>query len=410
MFDLLIHQATSIHFDGKVDIGIKDGRIAYVKPTGLASPEAAKVIEANGRVALPGFNESHIHLEKAYLLDKMDQDALSLSDAIQMTADLKKTFTEEDIAERASRVLMKSIQSGVTNLRCHVEVDDILQLKAMETILSLKEKFKDKLTLQIVTFPQEGIFIQKNAAELMEESLKMGADVVGGIPYNDRDPLEHLDFVYKLAEKYQKPIDLHIDLSDNPEDLSILDIIQRTKDFHMENRVSVAHMTALGSVEHRKAHNIAAQIADAGINVMALPATDLYLNGRGDLEKVRRGLTPVNILLDEGANVVFATNNIQNPFTPFGTGNILDIAYLFAEVTRMGSKADAKTIVDMLTYRSAKALNLGNYGFQEGNDADLVLFDASSLRELLLNQSAVICSYKKGKPVIQGQMKEVVLQ
>ncbi|MFT8363927.1 MAG: amidohydrolase family protein [Sporolactobacillus sp.] len=406
MLDLLIRNAVSIHYDRLIDIGIKDGLISYLKPTGTAFPEAKKKIDANGRVVLPGLNESHIHLEKAYLLDKMHQDAACLSDAIQITSDLKKTFTVPDIEERASRVLKKSIQSGVTNLRCHVEVDDILQLKAMETILNLKEKFKDKITLQIVTFPQEGIFVQQHAAALMEESLKMGADAVGGIPYNDRDPLEHLDFVYKLAERYNKPLDMHIDLSDDPNDLSIIDIIKRTKDYHMENKVSVAHMTALGSVANRRAHQIAAQIADAGISVVALPATDLYLNGREDTEKVRRGLTPVDILLEEGVNIVFATNNIQNPFTPFGTGNILDIAYLFAEVTRMGSKQDAETIIDMLTYRSAKALNLGDYGFKEGSNADIVMFDARSLRELLLNQAPVICSYKKGRPVIQEAVEE----
>ncbi|WP_353948952.1 amidohydrolase family protein [Sporolactobacillus sp. Y61] len=400
MLDLLFHNVKSIHFINNVDIGIEGGIITYIKDTGSPMPPAKHVVEADGRVVLPGFNESHIHLEKAYLLQKMEKEATSLQEAIQITADLKKTFTKEDITERATRVLGKCIQSGVTNLRCHVEVDDILQLKAMESILELKEKFANLITLQIVTFPQEGIFIQQHAAELMEESLKMGADAVGGIPYNDRDSSEHLDYVFHLAERYNKPIDLHIDLSDDPDDLSILDIIDRTKKYHMEGKVSVAHMTSLGSVEHHKARKIAAKIADAGINVMALPATDLYLNGRGDFEKIRRGLTPVSILLEERANVIFATNNIQNPFTPFGTGNILDVAYLFAEVTRMGTKEDANTIIDMLTYRSAKALNLTSYGFKIGGTADLVMFDAKNLRDVLLTQPHVVCSYKNGRKVI----------
>lgn len=400
MLDLLIHHLTSIHFCNPVDIGVEGGVITFIKDSGSIIPPAKHIVEADSRVVLPGFNESHIHLEKAYLLQRMDRDANSLKDAIQITADLKKTFTKEDILERATKVLMKSVQNGITNLRCHVEVDDILKLKAMETILDLKEKFSDYISLQIVTFPQEGIFVQQHAKELMEESLKMGADVVGGIPYNDRDASEHLDFVFQLAARYGKPIDLHIDLSDNPDDLSILEVVDRTKKYHMEGKVSVAHMTSLGSVEHRKAHKIASKIADAGIHVVALPATDLYLNGREDLEKTRRGLTPVSVLLEENANVIFATNNIQNPFTPFGTGNILDIAYLFAEVTRMGTREDASTIIDMLTYRSAKALNLENYGFKIGGEADIVMFDTKNLRDLLLTKPKVVCSYKKGKKII----------
>ncbi|WP_010632452.1 amidohydrolase family protein [Sporolactobacillus vineae] len=399
MLDLLFHNAKSLHFQNNIDIGVEEGIIRYIRDTGSEMPAAKRIIEANGRVVLPGFNESHIHLEKAYLLNKMEKDAHSLQEAIQMTAALKMSFTKEDMARRASKVIEKSIQSGVTTIRAHVEVDDILNLRAMETIMALKEKYKDQITLQIVVFPQEGIFIQKHVQELMEESLKMGADVVGGIPYNDRDQDEHLDFVFRLAEKYGKPLDLHIDDSDNPEDLSILEIIKRTKEHHFENKITVAHMTSLGSVEHNMARDIAEQIADARINVVALPATDLYINGRHDKEKVRRGITPVNTLLSQRVNVIFATNNIQNPFTPFGTGNILDVAYLFAEVTQMGTAQDAETILDMLTYRSAKALGLNQYGVKEGCHADLILLDTKSLRNALLDQPKVLTLYKKGNKI-----------
>lgn len=400
MLDLIFHNAKSLHVPDNMDIGVTDGQITYIKATGSLMPAAKQVIEADGRVVLPGLNESHIHLEKAYLLNKMEHDAHSLKEAIQMTAELKKLFTIEDMKTRASRVIEKSIQSGVTTIRAQVEVDDILGLSAMNTILSLKEQYQDKITIQIVAFPQEGIFIQKQGTVLMDEAMKMGADAVGGIPYNDRDQAEHLNFVFTLAEKYGKPIDLHIDDSDNPNDLSILDIIKLKKERRFENHVTVAHMTSLGSVDHEKADEIVGKIANAGIHVIALPATDLYINGRGDKEKVRRGLTPVSMLLKHNVNVVFATNNIQNPFTPFGTGNILNIAYLFAEVTQMGTAEDANTILDMLTYRSAKALGLNAYGINIGAVADLVLFDTKQLRNVLLDQPKIVCSYKKGKKVI----------
>jgi len=397
MFDTIFHQVNVPRYKTLMDVGVSEGKITYLVESTANIPQTQEVIEANGRVLLPGLVEPHIHLDKAFLLDKMAQDATNLQEAIQVTADLKKGFTKDDIKYRSTKVLDRCLDYGVTSLRCHVEVDPIVGLKGMEVLLELKEQYKDFIDMQLVTFPQEGIFKEKGTAELMEESLVMGADVVGGIPYNDRDPLEHLRFVYRLAEKFDKPLDFHVDFSDDPNQLTILDIISLTIDYQFEGRVSVGHLTSLGSVEQEAARRISSELARADIHVMTLPATDLFLNGREDKEKVRRGLTPVKLLLEEGVNVIYGTNNIQNPFTPFGTGDPLEIALLLAHAAQMGTEKDAEKLLDMGTIHAARALGQKSYGIELNHQADLVLFDTQRKRNVLVERPRRLGIWRNGK-------------
>ncbi len=399
MLDLLFRKVSILNDNQEMDVGIKDGKIAYLSKTRLECPLANRIIEADGNVLMPGLIEPHIHLDKAYLLDQMKQDASTLDEAIRLTGNLKKGFTKEDIQQRSTKVLEKCISYGVTHLRCHVEVDPIVGLMGMEVLLKLKEQYRDRIDLQLVTFPQEGIFQQKGTAELMEESLRMEVDVIGGIPYNDLNSIEHLDYVFKLAYKYGKPLDFHVDFSDNPKQLMIKDIIERTLTYGMEGRVSVGHLTSLASVPYEEAKKIAAEIARADIHVMTLPATDLFLNGRGDKEKVRRGVTPVKLLLEEGANVIVGTNNIQNAFTPFGTGDPLDVALLLAHVAQMGTAKDFEILLNMTTVHAARALGISSYGIKLNNPADLVLFDTKNIRSVLLERPQRLGVWKKGRQV-----------
>lgn len=402
MFDLLFHRVRSPYFRTLIDVGVKNGEIVYLSEVKNYTPEAVELVNGNDCILFPGLIESHIHLDKAFLLEKMSRDANSLSEAIEITAALKQGFTAEDIGNRSLRVLRRAVAYGVTHMRCHVEVDPIVKLKGMEVMLSLKERLKDVLSIQIVVFPQEGIFLQQGTAELMEEALRMGADVVGGIPYNDKNADEHIKFVFDLAAHFDKPVDFHADFSDNPEELAILDIVRETTDRQFHGRVSVGHLTSLGSVPEQQARRIAASIAEAGIHVMSLPATDLYLNGRADKERIRRGLTPIKILHEEGVNVIFGSNNIQNPFTPFGTGDPLDIALLLAQTAHMGTKKDAYLLFEMITERAAAALGLNKYGIAVGADADFVLFNATNVRDVLLERPERLGVWKKGRKVAES--------
>lgn len=400
--DLIILAFSNPHFSTLMDISIQEGRIISLQehlPNDPNKGTAKQVINAKGRILLPGLIEPHIHLDKAFLLNHMTQDANSVEQAIATTLELKRFFTKKDIMARSIQVIQQAIAHGVTHMRCHVEIDPIVGLLGLIVMLELKELYLHQITLQIVAFPQEGIAKQPGTAELLNQAMQLGADVVGGITYQDEDLEAHLSTVFNLAKTFNTPVDLHVDFSDDPSMLAILTIIRMTHEYGMQGRVSVGHLTSLGSLPYEQAKAICRSIAEAGIHVMSLPATDLYLGGRGDDHRPRRGLTPVSLLLEQGVNVIYGSNNIQNPFTPFGTADPLDTGMLLAQTAYMGTKQDVVTLIDMATTRAAEALEIANYGLRVGADADLVLFEASNLRSAFYERSPRRYVWKRGQLV-----------
>jgi cytosine/creatinine deaminase len=405
MLDILFTKCSNPDYKTLIDVGVKGGIIDHLTDhSNQELPEAREVIDLQGKLLLPGLVETHIHLDKALLLDRLSGDVTTLQSAIAKSGELKRFFTAADINERSLRVIRQAVINGVTRMRCHVEVDPVIGLIGMETTLALKERLRDIIDLQIVAFPQEGIFRDGVTQGLMERAVSMGVDVVGGITYNDRDLGEHLEFVFRLAQKHGLPVDLHVDFSDRPEQLAILEVVKMTEKFGMQGKVSVGHLTSLGAVRKVRAEAIAEAIAEAGVHVMCLPATDLYLNGRGEEQAAGRGLTPVQLLLDKGVNVVYGSNNIQNAFTPFGTADPLDIGLLVAQTSHMGSEMDAKILVEMATTRAAAALGLDSYGLRVGADADLVVCQEQDVRNLLYRRSEREKVYKRGKLVAETRV------
>lgn len=408
VLDILIERVRLQNESRLMDVGISNGFIVHLSPAG-EQVRMAKVYEnANGSILLPGLVEPHIHLDKAYLLTRMKKEAESLTEAIQMTADIKRGFTIDDMRARSEAVIRQAIKNGVTFMRCHAEVDPILGLSSVEVALELKEKIRPYLDMQVVVFPQEGIFQVPGTAELMDEALRIGGDVVGGITYQDSDTRQHLKFVFELANKHNKPIDFHADFSDNPDQLAIVDIAEMTIASGMHGLVSAGHVTSLGSVPYGKACDVANLIYKAGINIMCLPATDLFINGREDLEKIRRGLTPVRMLLENGVNVAIGANNVRNPFTPFGKVDPLEVAWLLAVVSHMGSESDAKQLLRMLTKGAARALGIENYGIKIGAKADMVLFPVSNERDVLLDQPNSRVVWKRGIKVVDSDIETCI--
>ncbi|MFL6059839.1 MAG: amidohydrolase family protein [Marmoricola sp.] len=377
-----------------VDLHVAGSRIARITPAGGAGD-----VDLGGALVLPGLVEAHLHLEKAYLMDRMPREASSLAEAIELTAALKSTFTPADIRGRSLRVLRAALSCGVTTVRAQVELDDTLGLMAIETVLSLREEVRDLVDLQVVAFPQEGLTSQRRAHALHAAAIELGADVVGGIPYVDDDPAEHLDLVFALAERTGRPLDFHVDFSDDPAQLDVVGIAERTVAHGLQGRVTVGHLTSLGSVETDQARRIADLIARAGISVVVLPATDLYLNGRGDTVAPRRGLAPVRLLLEAGVNVALSTNNVQNAFTPFGRGRITDTATLLAALCHFGSLAEAELVVEMMTDRAATAVGLTEHALVEGGPATFAVFDARTARDLLGDADRAITVVKDGRRI-----------
>jgi cytosine deaminase len=403
---LLISGARIADTEPLVDIAVSDGRISKIAPQGSlgrGGEGAERVIDARGRVVLPGLIESHIHLDKALLEQRRPNRSGTLAEALEVTAQLKRAFTYEDISARATQVLRWALTRGVTHLRCHVEIDPIIGLLGLRGLCDVREAFRDLLDLQLVAFPQEGVFQSPGTDRLLRAALENGADLLGGVPYNDRDSGEHIDFLFGLAREYGVDLDLHVDFSDNPADRTILTIADRAIATGYEGRVTVGHLTSLGAVPPDEAATIIARIRTAGIHVITLPATDLYLNGRGSEALPPRGLAPVRRLLDAGVNVCLSSNNVRNAFTPLGRADPLEIALLLAYAGHMGSAEDRLRLLDMVTTKPARALGISDrYGIAVGRDADLVVLGSTRLDEVVADQPERLWVIKRGRVVVES--------
>jgi cytosine/creatinine deaminase len=403
--DLIIKNVIIDESNQVFDVAIKDG---FIKAIGTELGMVAKqVIEGQGRVLIPGLVESHLHLDKALIADRMPNKSGTLKEAIEVTGKLKPTFTKEDIYNRATQALEMLIKNGTTYLRTHSEFDPIGGFGGFEVIMSLKEKYKKFIDIQVVAFPQEGIFKSPGTDQLMVRAMEMGADVVGAIPYNDTDANVHIDYVFELAKKYGKDIDFHQDFKDEYAGQSIKYLCEKTIKEGYQGRVSVGHMTSIAAMPDAELAPILELMAQAQINVMALPMTDLHLGGRNDEYNVRRAVTPIRKLRNAGVNVCLASNNIRNPFTPYGNGDLMQVAMLAIPVAHLGGADDLHTVLPMITVNPAKALKIENYGIFEGARASLVLLDTKRYQDAIIDIPARLFVIKDG--VITVELKRELI-
>ena len=405
MLDLIIEQAL-IEDEGKlVDIGIRGDHIDQVAPR-ITEP-ALERIAAAGRVVIPGLVESHIHPDKAFLEEKMPNKSGTLAEAIHNTGVLKAAYTREDVLERARRVLDWCVVHGTTFMRAHPDVDPIEKTLGVEVLAALREEYADLLELQIVTFPQEGILKSPGTEDLMRESVRLGAGVIGGCPYNEanvEDSRRHIDLCFDLAEHYDLPIDMHVDFADDVDDPRYTTaeyIANKTIAAGYQGRVNLGHVTTLGALDPDKRAPLFELLAKAEISIVMCTATDLWLNGRKDAKNVRRGMAPAKELLAAGVNVAYSSNNIRNAYTPFGIGDMLQIGLLVAHTAHMGSAQDLLAALRMGTSNAARAMGLGDrYGLAPGCQADLVVLDTHRVRDVLLDQPDRLFVIKSGKVTV----------
>lgn len=409
-FDLVIKRARIDDDKDLVDIGISGGKISKIDK----NLSAANVIDVNGDVVVPSFIESHIHLDKALLERVKPNLEGTLAGAIKITGELKKGFQYDEVLARSRAVLEMLIAHGTTYVRAHPDTDPLGGLTGFKVMLQLKKEYANAVDMQVVAFPQEGIIKLPGAFEILEEAMKLGADVVGGCPYNENsyeDTKKHVDLVFGLARKYKKDLDFHADFGDNPDDLryrSIDYIIEKTIKEGYQGRVTVGHMTSLSSIDPALLKDTIARMAKAGINIVPLPATDMYLSGRGDVNKVRRGVINPKPFVDGGVNVAFSSNNIRNAFTPFGRGDLLMIGSLFEHAAQLGSISDQKLLLKMITENAAKILRISdNYGMAVGKQADLVVLGTKAVSDIFLDVPVRKYVIKKGKVVYRSELLEL---
>ncbi|GEP07949.1 N-acyl-D-amino-acid deacylase [Methylobacterium oxalidis] len=396
-----------------MDLAISKGRFVAVQSNLAAT--APRVIDAQGRAAIPGLLEPHIHLEKALLEQRMPNQSGTLAEAIRITGQLKAQQVREDVLDRSRQVLDMAIRNGVVALRAQPDVDPIQGLIGVETGLALADEYRNALDLQIVAFPQEGILKAPGTLAMMEEALNMGASVVGGCPYNERtweDTRSHIDECFRLAQKYDRPVDLHADFADDTSDprfAAAAYIAQKTIDTGYQGRVTLGHMTSLASLMPDQARPVLELLQRADINIVTIPATDTYLGGRKDQANPRRGLTPVAALRKAGVNVTYASNNIRNAFTPFGKVDPLQIGNMLAHIAQLGSPDDQAYVLRMATTNAARAMGIGDrYGLEVGKQADLVILDTPNVANALLDLPPRSWVIKRGKVVLEAKHEEKI--
>ncbi|WP_407166395.1 amidohydrolase family protein [Bradyrhizobium sp. ORS 111] len=388
-----------------MDIGIRGGRIAAIEENLDRAGE--EEIDAQGRVALPGFIEPHLHLEKAFVHRRLPARSGTLEEAIRVTGILKAKQERSDVLERSRKVLDMAVRNGTVFVRAHPDVDPIQGLIGVETALELKEEYKDLLDLQIVAFPQEGLLKTAGVVELMEQAVAMGADVVGGCPYNElswNDTCAHIDKVFDLALKHDLDIDMHADFADDTDDKRFAAaeyIARKTIDTDYRGRVALGHMTSLGALTPEHAKPVIDLLKEADITVVTLPATDTYLGGRKDDARPRRGLTPVRALHAAGVNVAYSSNNIRNAFTPFGKADPLQIGNLLAHLIQFGTPENQLEVLKMGTSNAARAVGLSDqYGLAVGKPADIVILDTFAFADVLLDIPPRSWVLKRGRVTV----------
>jgi len=401
--DLILRNARGIGAEDRLaDIGIDGGKIAAIAPNLAAE---GKTIDVGGRLVSTGFIETHIHLDKSCILDRCKSDRGDLEEAIAEAAKAKVAFTPEDVHARATRTLQKAILHGTTHMRTHLEVDPGVGLRSLEGVLPLIKEYAWAIDLEICVFPQEGLLNNPGTDELMVEALKRGCRVVGGAPYTDSDPPGQIDRVFAMAREFDIDIDMHLDFGPTADDMDVEHVCRRTEEHKYGGRVAIGHVTKAASLPGQAFDAMAKRLADAGVSLTVLPSTDLFLMGRHHTHdhNVPRGVVHAHKLIHRGVNCSLASNNVLNPFTPFGDCSPIRMANLYANISQVGKQADMKACFDMITRRPAQLMRLEEYGLAVGKSADLIVLDATEPAMAVAELAPVLYAFKRGRMTVSRQ-------
>ena len=395
MIDLIIRNArlSSMPEAPPVDIGITGGRIVSIE-RGLRAD--APIHDAEGCLVCAGLVETHIHLDKSRIIDRCAPETGRVPLAMERVAAVKHTFTVEDVYARASRTLEECIKHGATRMRTHVELDDGVALRTFEAIEALRRDYAWAIDIELCVFPQEGLTNNPRADTLIEEALKRGATVVGAAPNYDPDHAAHVQRIFDLARAYDVDIDMHLDSGNSPDEMDIWQVCELTEKYGLGGRVAVGHGCKYSTMPVKDLVPLARRIADTGVAVTVLPATDLFMQGRDQDHNVRRGLADANLLVEHGVNCSISTNNILNPFTPMGDCSLIRMANLQANVCQISHPHRLRECFSMLSDRSARLMNLKDYGIAVGNPADIVVLDADTPEQAVAEIRSPLAVFKRG--------------
>lgn len=404
--DLVVRNVRLGKFDQLQQIAVQAGKI--VACDSLLDTTGVSEVDAGGRLILPGFIDSHVHLDIALVNDMRKPGRQNpYASQKEMMADMearKKAFTKEDIILRSETLLDMAVRHGVTALRAQCHIDPEVGLRHLEALLEVKQRVAERITLQIVAFPNKEL-LHTDTLSLFEDAFAMGADVMGCAPLHDEDRLRHIDVAMDMAAKYHVDLDVHADLAlphvVEVDELDVVILARKILSSGYQGRVCAGHVSALDSLPQTEAKQVIELIREANISVISLP--DLYRLGRADTQHVRRGLTRVKEMLQAGVNVCFASNNTRDCLRPYGNMNPLEEALILSYGAHMDEVSQLETLIEMATINAARAIGLTSYGLNVGDDADFILLAASSSSAAIINQSEVSHVFKAGQLLVENQ-------
>ena len=401
--DLIVRNARLRHRADPVDIGIAEARIQRIERR--LGERAAYEIDAAGNLTTPSFVEPHIHLDKALTADRARENPTNfLEDSIAIMREVKRGYTVEDVAGRATEIIRWLVGHGVTFIRSYVDVDSIVDFVALEGVLAARERCRRFAHLELIAFPQEGIFCDPGTDERMVMAIERGADVVGGMPFAelvDEDSRRHTDLVFDIARRFDRDIQMHVDETDDAGATTLHYYAVKALREGWAGRVTADHVTALAAWDDAYAARVIGLVARARMSVVTLPSK-LMRGGIRDREPRRRGITRVKELLAAGVNVAYGQDVIKDGFIPvFGTGDPLQVGFLLAFAAQFSTRADIETLYDMATVNGARLMRLDDYGLEVGRRADLVVVAAPSVQEAYRTQPPRLAVIHEGRLVAE---------
>ena len=387
------------------DIRVTDGRFEEIAPS-LQPREGEEVVDFGGKLALPPFIESHVHLDTCLTAGEPKWNMSgTLFEGIETWSLRKETLSRQDVRDRVNRAVRLYAANGIQHIRTHVDVTDP-KLTAMEALIELREELKDVVNIQIVAFPQEGIESYPNGRQLMIDAVKMGADCVGAIPHFEftrEYSVSSLNFAMELAEKYDRLVDVHCDEIDDEASRGLETLAARALESGLRDRVTASHTTAMHSYNNAYVQRLMRLLKMSGINFVANPLVNTHLQGRIDTYPKRRGITRVKELQEAGVNVSFGHDDIFDPWYPMGTGSMRDVVFMGLHVCQMMGYEQIRSSYNFISNNAARTLHLGeNYGIEVGRPASFIVLDAKDYYEALNVNAPVLASIRNGRKIAES--------
>ncbi|MBY7145090.1 cytosine deaminase [Virgibacillus sp. NKC19-3] len=406
---MIIKNATLRGRNGLWHLVVEDGKFHEITQT-FDNVEGKEVIDVEGALVLPPFIEPHIHLDTTLTAGEPEWNKSgTLFEGIQRWAERKETVTIEDVKARSKQALKMQMAQGIQHVRTHIDVTDPA-LTALKAMLEVKEEMAPYVDLQLVAFPQEGILSYPNGFELLEESLKMGADVVGGIPHFEftrEYGVESMKHAFDLAEKYDRLVDIHCDEIDDEQSRFVEVVAKEAYERGLGTRTTASHTTAMGSYNDAYTSKLFRLLKMSSINFISNPLVNTHLQGRFDTYPKRRGLTRVKELQEAGLNICFGHDDIFDPWYPLGTGNMLQVLHMGIHAAQLMGYDEIVNSIDLITKNSAKTLQIeADYGIEEGKPANFIVLDAENEYEVIRKQAVTRYSFRNGEVIAETQPSE----